>query len=123
MQVFYQQESYAINGALYEVHKQLGCGFLEKVYQEALAKEFTLRGIPFEREKRFKVKYKGEELDTEYIADFFCYGKIIVELKAVEELTGSHRSQVINYLKATGARLGILVNFGEEYIEPERLVN
>ena len=123
MKIYYQQESYAINGALFEVHKQLGCGFLEKVYQEALAIEFTLRGIPFEREKHFKVKYKGEELETEYIADFYCYGKIIVELKAVEELTGTHRAQVINYLRATDSRLGILVNFGEEFIEPERLVN
>lgn len=123
MTLLYTEETYKINGALYEVHNQLGCGFLEKVYQEALAEEFTLRGIPFEREKRFHVMYKGKQLEQEYVADFVCYDKIIVELKAVDELTGAHESQVINYLKVTGLKLGILVNFGEDYIEPRRLIN
>lgn len=121
--MIYPDESYKIIGALYEVHKNLGCGFLEKVYQESLEKEFKLRNIPFEREKAFKIKYKGEELHQEYIADFVCYGKIIVELKAVDAITSIHKAQVINYLKATDLKLGILVNFGEESLNPIRLLN
>ena len=119
----YSDESYKIVGALFEVHRQLGCGFLEKVYQEALEKEFELRNIPFEREKPFRIKYKGEELRQEYIADFVCYGSIIVELKAVDTLTPIHQAQVLNYLKATGLKLGILVNFGEVTLNPIRLLN
>ena len=106
------QESYAINGAAMHVYNTLGIGFLEAVYQEALALEFTKRGIPFEREKELKIYYDGQELKTTYRADFVCYGDIIVELKAVSELDDSHRSQVYNYLKATGFKLGLLYNFG-----------
>jgi GxxExxY protein len=79
MALVYSEESYKINGAIYEVHKELGPGLLEKVYQEALEKELTLQGIPFEREKSFTIMYKGEELEQKYIADFVCYGKIVVE--------------------------------------------
>lgn len=121
--VIYKEESYKITGALFEVHKELGCGFLEKVYQEALAMEFALRGIPYEREKRFTIKYKGMPTNQVYVADFVCYGDIIVELKAVDAITSAHRSQVINYLKATGIKLGILANFGEMYMTPIRLLN
>ena len=110
--LYHDQESYAINGAAMQVYKTLGIGFLEAVYQEALAIEFTKRGIPFEREKELKVFYDGQELHTTYRADFVCYGKVIVELKAVSELDDSHRSQVYNYLKATGYKLGLLYNFG-----------
>jgi GxxExxY protein len=110
--LYHDQESYAINGAAMQVYKTLGIGFLEAVYQEALAIEFTKRGIPFEREKELKVFYSGQELHTTYRADFVCYGKVIVELKAVSELDDSHRSQVYNYLKATGYKLGLLYNFG-----------
>ena len=95
-----------------QVYKTLGIGFLEAVYQEALAIEFTKRGIPFEREKELKIFYDGKELKTTYRADFVCYGDIIVELKAVAGLDDSHRSQVYNYLKATGSKLGLLYNFG-----------
>ncbi len=110
--LYHNQESYAINGAAMQVYNTLGIGFLEAVYQEALAIEFAKRGIPFEREKELKVFYDGQELKTTYRADFVCYGSIIVELKAVSELDDSHRSQVYNYLKATGFKLGLLYNFG-----------
>lgn len=122
MALLYSEESYKINGAIYEVHKELGPGLLEKVYQEALEKEFILQGIPFEREKSFTIIYKGEELEQKYIADFVCCGKIVVELKAVDELLPVHRAQVINYLALTGYKLGILVNFNTEKIKPERIV-
>ena len=122
MALLYSEESYKINGAIYEVHKELGPSLLEKVYQEALEKELTLQGIPFEREKSFTIIYKGEELEQKYIADFVCCGKIVVELKAVDELLPVHRAQVINYLALTGYKLGILVNFNAEKIKPERIV-
>ena len=112
MLLHHNQESYAINGAAMQVYNKLGIGFLEAVYQEALALEFSKRGIPFEREKELKIYYDGQELKTTYRADFVCYGDIIVELKAVSELDDSHRSQVYNYLKATGFKLGLLYNFG-----------
>ena len=95
-----------------QVYNTLGSGFLESVYQEALAIEFTKRGIPFVKEKDLKIYYDGHELKQTYRADFVCYDSIIVELKAVSDLNDSHRSQVYNYLKATGFRLGLLYNFG-----------
>lgn len=119
----YKEESYKIRGAIFAVHRELGCGFLERVYQDALEYEFQKRGIPYEREKEIRIMYKGKPLGEPYRADFVCYGKIIVELKALTELEGTHRSQVINYLKATGMKLGFLVNFGEDFIQPERLLN
>ena len=123
MALIYSEESYAINGAAMEVYNQLGHGFLEPVYQEALEKEFLLRGIPFEREKLLTISYKGEKLKQTYKADFVCYGKIIVELEAVSELTDAHRSQVYNYLHATGFRLGIILNYGfSNGLERERIV-
>ncbi len=122
MALLYPQESYKINGAIYEVHKNLGPGLLEKVYQEALEKEFVIQNIPFEREKAFSIVYKGEELEQKYIADFVCYDKIVVELKAVEELLPIHTAQVINYLSITGLKLGLLVNFNCRRIKPERIV-
>ena len=122
MSLIYPEESYKISGAIYEVHKELGPGLLEKVYQEALEKEFIRQDIPFEREKGYAVKYKGELLDQKYIADFVCYDKIIVELKAVDELLPIHKAQVINYLAITGFKLGILVNFNSRTVAPERIV-
>ena len=122
MSLLYPEESYRINGAIYEVHKELGPGLLEKVYQEALEKELKLQGIPYEREKDFTIMYKGEELDQKYIADFVCYGKIVVELKAVDEILPVHKAQVINYLAITGYRLGMLVNFNAQKIKVERIV-
>ena len=107
----YEQEIYNINGAIYEVYKRLGCGFLEKVYQEALEQEFKFRQIPYIREKEFKIKYRNSYLQQTYVADFVCYEKIIVELKAVEEILGIHKAQVINYLNVSGMKIGILANF------------
>ena len=122
MSLLYSKESYKITGALYEVHKELGPGLLEKVYQEALEKELRMQGIPFEREKSFNISYKGEVLEQMYIADFVCYDKIVVELKAVEALLPIHTAQVINYLTITGYKLGLLVNFNARQIKPERIV-
>ena len=119
----YKEESSIINGAVFEVHKRLGVGMLEKVYQDALEVEFKLRNIPYEREKHFAVNYKGVTLDSYYIADFFCYDKIIVELKSVTELLDVHKAQVRNYLSLTGAELGLLYNFNELYITPVRILN
>lgn len=122
MALLYPEECYKINGALYEVHKELGPGLLEKVYQEALEKELKLQGIPFEREKSFTIMYKGEALEQKYIVDFVIYDKIVVELKAVDELLPVHTAQVINYLAITGYKLGLLVNFNARQLHPERIV-
>ena len=122
MALLYPEECYTINGALFEVHKELGPGLLEKVYQEALEKELELQGIPFEREKNFTIMYKGEALEQKYIADFVIYDKIVVELKAVDELLPVHTAQVINYLAITGYKLGLLVNFNARQLHPERIV-
>ena len=106
-----------------QVYNVLGIGFLEAVYQEALEIEFQKLGIPYEREKEIKVFYDGHELQQKYKADFVCYGNIIVELKAVANLDDTHRSQVYNYLKATGYKLGLLFNFGHaDGLEWERKV-
>jgi len=104
------------------VHKELGCGFLEAVYHEALAFEFKNQGIPFQQEKQLSITYKGKTLTKHYIADFICYGKIIVEIKALSGLASEHVAQVLNYLKATGIKLGILINFGETSLTYKRLV-
>lgn len=123
MSLLFKEESYAINGAAFEVYKQLGHGFLEAVYQEALEVEFTKRNIPFEREKELSIYYDGKPLKQTYRADFVCFGHIIVELKAVQNIEDSHRSQVFNYLKATGFRLGVIINFGHSGgIEIERKI-
>lgn len=122
MALLYPKESYKINGAIYEVHNALGPGLLEKVYQEALEREFILQKIPFEREKSFQIAYKGDILEQKYIADFVCYDKIVLELKAVEDLLPIHKAQVINYLAITGYKLGLLVNFNARQVQPERIV-
>lgn len=106
-----------------EVHKQLGCGFLEAVYQEALEQEFTLQCIPYEREKELPVHYKGRALNTSYRVDFYCYDEIPVELKALSALSGTEESQVINYLKASETSVGLLINFGGPSLEYKRFVN
>jgi GxxExxY protein len=107
----YKEESYKIRGAIYEVYKGIGSGFLEAVYQECLEKEFRLRGIPFSSQHNLHISYKGEELIQQYKADFVCYDKIILEIKAVKNLEDIHFAQVMNYLKATGFKLGLIVNF------------
>ncbi len=110
--IVYKDESYKIIGAALKVYNMLGPGFLEAVYQEALEIEFQRLGIPYEREKELKIYYDGIELKQTYRADFVCYDKIIIELKAVSCLDDSHRSQIYNYLRATELNLGILINFG-----------
>ena len=118
-----KEDSYKIVGAAMEVYNQLGHGFLEAVYQEALEREFKSRGIPYESEKELIIFYKGEPLEQTYKADFICYEDIIVELKAVTILQDSHRSQVYNYLRATKNKLGLLINFGNsDGLEWERKV-
>ena len=106
-----------------KVYNELGSGFLEKVYQEALEIELKAANIPYQREAQLQVVYKRVPLQQTYAADFICYDKVIVELKAVAELTDTHRSQVYNYLKATNMELGLLVNFGAPQIQIERLFN
>ena len=119
----FEEETYAIRGALFEVYKTLGNGFLEAVYQECLMKEFIRGKIEFESQPTIRLYYKHELLEQLYKPDFICYGKIIVELKAVSELLKEHRAQLYNYLKATGFRLGLLANFGHHpNIEIERVV-
>ena len=119
--VVYKELSYQIIAAVFEVHNTLGFGFLEKVYERALLKELRLREIPVEAQKEIKVFYKEDEIGT-YFADLVVNGKILLELKAVEGLSNIHKAQVLNYLKATGLKLGLLINFGKERVEYERLV-
>ena len=110
--LIFAEEVYAIAGAAIEVHKKLGPGFLEAVYQEALEIEFGLRGIPFASQRNLTVRYKGVVLRKEYCAYFVCYGKIIVELKALSRLSGTDEAQLLNYLRATGLEVGVLINSG-----------
>ena len=112
--------TYKVIGAAMEVHRNLGCGFTEKVYQDALEKELQIQKIPYEREVRMHVIYKNEELDSEYIPDFVCYDKIVVKLKAVEELTDLHKAQTINYLHVSRMPVALLMNFGAESLEFQR---
>jgi GxxExxY protein len=109
--VYFKEESYLINSCIYNVNKKLGSGFLEAVYQEALEIEFRNAKIPFEMQKELEIVYDGKPLKHYYVADFVCYKKIIVEIKAITKLTDDHKAQVINYLAATGFKLGLLVNF------------
>ena len=121
--IVHKEESYKIVGAAFKVYNALGHGFIEAGYQEALEIEFKKQGIPYEREKELKIQYDGVELKQTYKADFVCFGKIIVELKAVNALDDAHRSQVYNYLRATNYKLGLLLNFGNsEELEKERIV-
>ncbi len=122
MKLLYKDESFNIIGAAMEVHNVLGPGFLESVYQEALALEFEKRKIPFIEHPKLEIKYKDVILSKYFEADFICYGKIIVEIKALHALQATDESQVINYLKATGHQLGILLNFGAPSLEHKRLV-
>jgi len=117
-----KEESFRIIGACFEVHKELGCGFLEAVYHEALAKEFRLQEIPFQSEVDVPIYYKEDILDKKYLADFVCFDSIIVELKALEAIRSEHKAQVINYLKASRFELGLLINFGTLSLSYERLV-
>lgn len=119
----YPKESYAIIGAAMEVHSTLGPGFLESVYQEAMEIELAKRNIPFEAQQKIQIQYKGINLNQYYIADLVCFDKIIVELKATSSILPEHKAQIINYLHATGIKLGLLINFSEESLYFNRYPN
>jgi GxxExxY protein len=124
VKILFREESFRIIGACFEVYREKGNGFLEAVYQECLAKEFAEQEIPFEEKPRLRLEYKGWPLKQQYEPDFLCFEEIILEIKAVKRLADEHRAQMINYLKATGKQLGLLVNFGHHpKIEHERFVN
>jgi GxxExxY protein len=123
MELLYKDEAYAIIGACFEVYNDKGCGFLEAVYQECLELELGFRRIPFVSQAELHLSYKDQLLKQIYKPDFICFDKIIIELKAVYTLADEHRAQVHNYLKATGYRLGLLVNFGSyRRLEYERII-
>ena len=115
-------QTYDIIGAAMEVHSELGDGFLENVYQKALAQEFNIRNIKHNIEVKLPVFYKGIELDCYYQADYICFDDIIVELKALESITNEHKSQLLNYLKATKINRGIILNFGNKSLQYQRMV-
>lgn len=121
--IVYKEESYRIVGACMKVHSALGAGFLEAVYQEALKEEFKKQEIPFEEQKKLSLFYENLRLKKFYRADFYCFDKIIIELKAVDYLNNNMRNQLMNYLKATKTKLGILVNFGKRSLEYNRILN
>jgi GxxExxY protein len=118
----YESETYDIIGAAMNVYNELGTGFLEVVYQEALEYEFALKNIPARKEVPLQIYYKGKLLSKYYVADFICYDKIIVELKSVSVLLDEHKAQVINYLKATKFQVGLLINFGKPKLEYKRVI-
>jgi GxxExxY protein len=123
MALLFEKETYEINGCVYEVYKQLGNGFLEAVYQEAMEYQLTKNGVPFESQKLIQIYYDGNVLRQFYKADIICYDKILLELKAVKAITNEHKAQLINYLKATRIKLGLLVNFGSyPKVEIQRII-
>lgn len=122
--LIYERESYVIRGACFEVYKEKGCGFTEPIYQECLEAELELQAVPFDAQRQIALTYKGRTLKHKFIPDVICYDKVILELKAVSALTDEHRSQIINYLHATGMKLGFLVNFGADGgVQIDRFVN
>lgn len=114
--------TYAIIGAAMEVHRLLGCGFLEPVYQQSLEIELTNRSIPYLPQQAYRVNYKGHELDAYYKPDFICFDEVVVELKALSRLTSIEEAQVLNYLKVTGLHTGLLSNFGSRSLEQRRFI-
>ncbi len=121
-ELIFKEEVYAIVGAAMDVHREKGCGFAEPVYQECMEIEFATRNIPAESQKELTIFYKGRELKKTYLADFVVYGKIIVELKALDRLNSCEEAQVINYLKSSGLEVGVLINFGAPSLEWKRIV-
>ncbi len=121
--LLYKDEVYAVVGTAMEVYNVLGTGFLEPVYQKALEVELAGRNIPFDAQKELFISYKGHKLDATYIPDFIVYGKVIVEIKALDRLTSHEEAQLLNYLKATGLEVGVLINFGSDRkLEWKRMV-
>ncbi|AGA25205.1 GxxExxY protein [Singulisphaera acidiphila] len=121
--IIYKEESYEIIGACFDVSNEMGCGFLEVVYQECLEIEFERRGVTYCRQVELPLSYKGRLLTKKYQPDFVCFDKIIVEIKAAKEIADEHRAQVHNYLKATGYKLGLLINFGHyPKLQSERII-
>lgn len=121
--LLYADEAFQIRGAVFEVYRAMGAGFLEAVYQECLQVEFTRRGVPFDAAKALGLLYQGQPLRQSYVADFVCYGRIIVELKAARAIAPEHRAQIVNYLRATDMKLGLLINFGSTpRVQIERFV-
>jgi GxxExxY protein len=119
----FKDESFKIRGAVFEVYRDLDCGFLEPVYRACPEKEFSIVGIPYQSKAQLPIFYKGEKIDQIYIPDFICFDSIIVELKAVSELNDEHRAQLHNYLKVSGLKLGLLTNFGHySKVDIERFV-
>ncbi len=118
----FKEECYEIIGACMEVANELGCGFLEAVYQEALYYEFSDRKIPFENQRKLDIYFKKRLLSKKYLADFLCFGEVILEIKAIEALHPEHTAQVLNYLKATGKKIGLLVNFGTTKLQYKRII-
>ena len=116
------ERTYKIIGAAMEVHKEMGYGFLEAVYQESLDIEFRNRGIPYKAQPAVNIFYKEKLLEKKYQPDFICFDEVIVEVKALEQLSGTEESQIINYLKATGLKVGLLINFGSKSLEYKRFV-
>ena len=122
VELIYKDESFKIIGAAMEVHKELGAGFHESVYQEAFELELQKQEIPNEREALLNIYYKGQKLKKRYSADFVCYDRIVVELKALSILSTDHEAQILNYLKTSGLKLGLLINFGSRSLQYKRLV-
>lgn len=121
--LLYEEETYRLRGAIFEVYKEKGCGFLEAVYQECLEIELGVQNVPFVAQPKLELDYRGQKLKSTYEPDLICFGQIIVELKAVSALADEHRAQIHNYLKATGHRVGLLVNFGHHpKVEIERII-
>lgn len=118
----FKSECYKIIGSCMDVHSNLGCGFLESVYQEALELEFIRNSIPYEVESQIDIHYKGVVLDKKYSSDFICYDEIILELKAVKSIEDIHVAQLMNYLKATRKKVGYLINFGSRSLEYKRFI-
>ena len=123
MELILKDKTYAIRGAAFEVYKEMGNGFLEAVYQECMEKELMTQGIPFISQPKLTLFYKDKELKQHYKPDLICYDEIIIELKAVKEIGKEHKAQIINYLKATNLKLGLLINFGaKSKVEIERFI-
>jgi len=123
MDLMFEKETYAIRGAVFDVYREMGCGFLEAVYQECMEKELSSKNIPFVSQPELKLNYKGSPLFQTYKPDLICYNQIILELKAVKDVAPGHKAQLINYLKATNLKLGLLINFGgHPKVQIERFV-